>query len=391
MSYRVHEITSPREFAALAPAWDECLESMDVPNPFLTSAWLQAWWEAFGQDYELYVPLVVAEDERLLAAAPLCRHRQSYYGIPLTELCFLGDSTSDRQEFLIRNGRRADGLREHVAKPLATLWDHLRRQVRGITIMRLEQLPMDSPTLAVGRGTNPRLETEPASFLPFVSIDGSWEDFEKSLRKKFRSEMRTRTKVFDSWGSWEFTLRKGTEVEDRLEELIALENRSAKAGQGYAFLCRPENVHFLRGFLARAMPEVEPWLSQLSVSGELVAYLLGFVHGGVYHAYNIAHAPGREKGSPGKWVIHQTIRRCHEAELRGFDFLRGATFIKERWRSQPRRNDRAVWFYAGLRGALLRQAVFRVRPWLKRRQRVSAQEGASDTESLSTDVRGDDN
>ncbi len=361
LPYEIREIEHLDDFLPLAPAWDACLAGSGRDSLFLTSAWLTAWWRAHGRNRSLRI-LCAFVGDRLVAGAPLCSGRTRYYGVPLRETCFVGDVASDRQGFPFVIGHEA---------ALDAIWRRLREAPRGSAIVRLEEMSADEPAVARGRGVWPALESEPSSWLPYLDLTPGWEALEAGLPRKYRSEMRTRPKVYDTWGDWSFRQLRGSAILDRLDETVAVESASHKTAKGRAFYGDPRNLDFMRRLLAAPGP-LEPVLSTLEVRGGVVAYLLGFVHGGVYHAYNTAHLPGFEKGSPGKWIMHRTVQACSEDGLRAVDFLRGASYMKSRFRPEDRPNVRAVAFGRGAVPALLRLAVFRVRPRLRRYRAAAA-------------------
>lgn len=356
LDYQIREIERLDEFEAEAAAWDGLLARSSCDTMFLTSAWLGAWWRAHDGRCRPRV-ICALEGGRLAAAAPLCARRSRYYRVPITELCFLGDLTSDRQDFLARPGE---------AGALEAIWRRLRDQPRGCAIVRLEEMPAQSAAVAAGRRVWRGFESETSSNLPYLPIRSDWAAFEATLSRKFCSEMRTRPKLFAGWGAWRYDVTEGTGILEQLDEAIAVEAASHKARQGRAFYADPANREFMRRLLA-APGAIRPLLFTLRVQQRLVSYILGFVYGGVYHAYNGAFLPGYAKGSVGKWLFHQTVRHAFENGLRGFDFLRGASYLKTRWRPEDRPQVRAVAFQPGLAAELLRLAVFRVRPWMKRR------------------------
>lgn len=351
----IEEINNSRDFAAIAEPWDSCLLAMDKPSFFLTSSWLLNWWTAWGRDRTLCI-LIVKDGERILAGAPLFRHRTRYYKVPVRELTFVGDRTSDRQEFIHRPGQE---------EALTEIWRHLQAGRADHDLIRLEEVPVESATLAAAEQAGLGLASEPTSVLPCIRCSTSWEDFEKTLSRKFRAEMRTRTKVFDSWGDWDFVVKQGAEVVPELDEIRDLELQSLKEDRGYALFADPRNESLLRRIIAVDDVGITPWLSLLRVEGKIVGYLLGFVFADKYHAYNMAFLPDYIKGSPGKWIMHNTIRHVFEAGCGEFDFLRGANYMKSKWHPDLRENLRAVAFCSPLLDATLRPAVFRLRPWLK--------------------------
>ncbi len=343
------------EFRALAGEWDACLATMLSPSLFNHSVWLSAWWSAFGQGRKLHV-VVVKSGSEILAGAALCGRRARYYRMGVSELHFVGEPAADRQEFICRPG---------AEEAVDRIWDHLRIQTQRYDLVRLEEIPQTSSTVTRGRRCGARPEVEISSCLPYIANPGDWKTFERSLRRRFRAEMRSRDKVFASWGTWRLEVHEGNAVAAYLDELRQTERSSQKDRGGYAFLAEDGNWALVSDLARAQASPIEPLLLILRVGDTPIAYTLGFVFDGKYHGYNTAFRSGFEKGSPGKWIIHQTIRLAFERGLREFDFLRGGMDLKARWQPSARRNVRMVLFASGARTAALRFAVFRIRPILK--------------------------
>ncbi|MBE0567883.1 MAG: GNAT family N-acetyltransferase [Krumholzibacteria bacterium] len=354
MSDQVTLIRDPAAFAALAADWDACLATMPGAQPFLTHAWLSAWYAELGSAAQLRV-FVLRRGGILQAAAPLCLRRGRYYGLPVRELVWLGDRTSDRMQFLAR-GEDPALVRD--------LWPHVAAHDEGQHLLRLEEVPADSATAVAVPAAGRLVAREPSSHLPRVAV-GDWDAFEATLARKFKAELRTRTKLFADWGAWRLETDVGPAAAEQLARMAELETLSAKGTGGYAFLAQPANRRFL-GRVLREPGPVLPVLLRLEVGDLLVAYLLCLAHGDALSAYNMAYRPGYEKGSPGKWLLHQAMFWANARGLAVFDFLRGAHDLKARWHPDERTNCRLAVFRAGVVGTLLHVAVFRARPRLKR-------------------------
>lgn len=352
----VELITGKGDFASLREQWDEAVAAMEGANPFLAHVWLTAWCRHLAPEAKLRV-FVVRNGDRLLAAAPLALVRERYYGVPLRALIWIGDRASDRLQFVARTEAKGAA---------AALWTRIREHREGQALVRLEEVPAGSltdHTVAVGGG---RVGRELSSVLPYVDLSRSWEEFEAQLPRKFRSELRTRTRVFDQWGRWKLAVTRGAETARQLGRAAAVEQESAKVAGGYALLADPAQQAFLAEVLAGEDWGVEPVLFHLEVDDAWVAYLLGFVHHSALCAYNMAYRTSYEKGSPGKWLFQEAMRWAHAQGLATFDFLRGANYMKSRWRPERCRNCRLVAFAGGPLPAALHAAVFSLRPRLKR-------------------------
>jgi CelD/BcsL family acetyltransferase involved in cellulose biosynthesis len=353
---RVEVCETPEAFRMLKDPWSILHQGSASRSLFMTWEWLEAWWNAYGAASELRA-VCVYDGRTLVGAAPLVRSRRRYYGMSLVEVAFVGDGASDRQCFL-------DATSDGAAT--SAIWEFILENPFGASILRLEQLPRASPTVTWALAQNARLQTEESSRLPFLRLEGGWAAYEASLSRRFRSEMRTRHKVFASFGSWECRHVRGSQAVEMLPALAAVEAASGKLAKGKGFLADPRNLALLRDFGRMAAPPLlECVASLLSIGGTLVAYLFGMVFDHKYHAYTMAYLPQYAKGSPGKYVMHETIRWAFENGLAEFDFLRGEFQMKENWKPDSRANWRAVGFFQGLRPQFMRWLVFGLRPRLK--------------------------
>lgn len=170
----LRDITEP--WAALADAADARFNM----QPF----WCVPWWKAVGKG-ELYVA-VVESGGQLAALAPLYRER--HFGVDT--LRFLGSHMLGVSEVLVAPDQ--DGAGDE-------LWDFLLNRPRSI--VDLWQLRLVGPGAAALRRTEGhprRVLLGPAS--PFVSLDGSWEDYWVTRRLKFRRELERTERAAERQG-----------------------------------------------------------------------------------------------------------------------------------------------------------------------------------------------
>jgi CelD/BcsL family acetyltransferase involved in cellulose biosynthesis len=371
---------TPDELSSLAADWRQLDEAAVARSPFLTWEWLSAWWTHCREDAE---PAVVTayDGTTLVGAVPLVKRRRAYYRVPVVELAFMGDPASDRQFIL---DRTADGAATDA------IWQFLLTNPLRVDMLRLEQVPEDSRTATRSQAFGNGPVVEVASRLPFIEIKESWATYEKGLSRKFRSEMRTRPKVFEAAGPWRLDFVRGPAAADWVARLAEVEIASHKMDGGRAFLATDAHRALLTAFAAASTPgRVECVVSALIVNDKVEAYLYGFIADGKYHAYNMAFLPTLAKGSPGKYLMHETIRFVFEAGCREFDFLRGESYMKDKWDPALRANVRIVHFYPGIRGAALRWMVFTARPAIKR-WRERRRQAAASTPAPATAPPADD-
>ena len=90
---------------------------------------------------------------------------------------------------------------------LGSLWD----------IVKLEQIPMKSSLLIDNHVTDYRTEMEESSLCPYISVEGSWDEYFKKFSKKFKRDIKHKSNRMNRFGEWEFKVEKRPE---NLEEMF---------------------------------------------------------------------------------------------------------------------------------------------------------------------------
>jgi len=348
-------IKDEQKFKDLRSEWGGLLKKSFTDSIFLTWEWLYSWWLAYSNEKDLNIICVRSEKNELIGIAPLFIHRAQYYRVPVVELGFLGDKASDRQDFIV------DKMHPEVYEVLigqilkARNWD----------IARLEQVPEWSALSSHEQFTK-AYESEIASSLPFVNIASDWETYLKGLPKKFRKDLRNKYNILKREGEWNFEYFTNSEdLEIELEKIFQLEMDSKKMGAGYALFADIRAQDFHKMFSKYCLENGWLNISYLTLNGNPISYLIGYRYNNKYLAYNIAYVPEYYRASPGKLLLHETIKHCFENNLQEFDFLRGETYIKNLWSENIRTNYRIVLFNRGLKAKLLKAFVFSIRPIIK--------------------------
>ena len=341
------------EFSSLRTAWDDLVAGGCGGSLYMSRPWLTAAWRTAEHDSRPLV-ILVSERDRLLAGAALQRRTRLYYGVPFSEVSFLGDGLADRQEFLCRP--------DHP-DATADIWRCLAGNPWRAELLRLEQIPDTSPTLTSGRETLARLQVEPASIVSAMQIGGTWDNYFRNLQAELRRDLRQSERRLTEAGDWRIRHIHGKEIEAFLPAVRDIEMAGYKSAQGKAFLADARNEGFIRAYL-EAAPDDSTALTLLEVDDRIAAYSLGFVHGGTYYGYNTSFDDAFRRTGSGKYVIAQSIRYAIDRHLAVMDFSRGGSHLKARFGGESSINSRAVYFYPGIKGAAARLAVFWIRPRL---------------------------
>lgn len=353
-------ITDSSQFYALKDEWNSLLQKSHTNTIFLTWEWVYTWWEVFGEGGDLFIITVRNEKGELVGIAPLFIKKTKYYKFPVKEITFIGIGHSDRQDFIILKNDTAI-IKEIVSKIYEgkDKWD----------IVHLDQIPSASLLVSGCLSMNFKPEIEFSSLCPYLNIENDWENYFNSLDRRFRYDIRTKTKQLNNLGRYEFKLvRRVNNIGELLTYIEDIEIKSKKNNTEEAFFSVGKNKYFLSKFLTLSMGNNWLAFSTLTVDNNLLAYSLGFIFNNIHYGYNTAYDINYHKYSPGKIVINETIKWFFENKnvIKMFDFSRGGTDIKAKWTSEVQKHLRIVFFNKSLYSNLIKYAVFRVRPRIKK-------------------------
>lgn len=187
-----------------------------------------------------------------------------------------------------------------------------------------------------------RVVAEPMQRSPYIAIESPWDEYEASLNKKFRKDLRRRVRRLEEEGEFAIEVRDGTEGFDTLlSEGFAVEALSWKGEQGTAIEKDPATESFYRD-IARWAAE-RGWLRLwfLRVDGRPIAFCMDLDDGNAYYGLKVAHDPQWSKVSPGMILQDETVKYAFEKKLSSFEFLGDDEAYKLKWTKTCR--ERWAW------------------------------------------------
>src|SRR5829696_7532441 len=181
----------------LLAEWERLARHADA-SPFLWPGWIAAWWRAFGTG-QLEI-LTAYGSARLTGVLPLHRSRGALNSTTNFYTPLFG--------FLAEN--------ETAMKQLTHAL--FSQRARRINLSYLA--PIDTYASLTRAATDIggyRVLTESCQVAPYVVTNGAWDEYERGLRRKFRSELRRRRRRLEEEGQLTLEVHDGTE---RLDELL---------------------------------------------------------------------------------------------------------------------------------------------------------------------------
>jgi CelD/BcsL family acetyltransferase involved in cellulose biosynthesis len=291
--------------------WDRLADRTGAA-PFLRPGWIEAWWRAFGAGR---LEVLREEGEGGVHALLPVRHLHGAVSSP---------SNSHSPRFGVLRDDRAMG-----AALLDKLFARRPAQVSlgfvGALGSSLEELTGAAETAGY-RSLQRTLERS-----PFVTVDGSWEGYERSLDGSVRRDLRRCRRRLEELGR--VTLDVEYDIA-HLDEALALESLGWKRTAGTAIISAPQTAHFYIEVARWAAATGRLRLIFLRVDGRPVAFHLALEDDRTYFPLKGGFDPALRAQSPGRLLIHATLERAFAVGLRRYEFLGGSDAYKLRWATE---------------------------------------------------------
>jgi CelD/BcsL family acetyltransferase involved in cellulose biosynthesis len=292
--------------------WRQHRRLWQQSGPFVSPAWLSAWWQCFGEGAELLL-LMVNDNGRLLGVAPLMVEGR-------TARLIGSEDVSDYLDFLVREGDHQQFF--------TILVNHL--QQRGIRQFRTAPVRPESSVL---RGLAPwagkaghAVGLEERGVSVQMTLPAHWDEYLARLSTKQRHEVRRKLRRLGEAG--EVTTRRiarPQEVEAAMAHFFHWFRLSREDKEVYMTPGRERFFLTLAGQLAET-----GMLNMLAleINGAVAAMVFCIELGSTTYLYNNGFNPRFRSASVGIVSKLMTIRDSIAAGKSCYDFLNGAEEYK---------------------------------------------------------------
>ncbi len=315
-------------FESLGPEVEsewEALADATRASPFRRPGWIAAWWNAFGQGkLEL---ATVRREGRLTAVIPLGRR--------------LGALTSPTNWHTPEFGPVASD-RASLRQLAQALFAHPPRRVSLAFLDSESETASCLREAASGRGLRVLERTLTRS--PYLEIDQTWPEYERSLSRNVRGDAKRRLRRLQELGVITTDVDDGSErLEELLTEGFRIEASGWKGSARSAIASQPRTEIFYRSVARWAAARGWLRLAFLRLDGVPIAFHYCLEHDGTHYFLKGGHDSDYSKFSPGKVLTHSMLSRAFSLGLSSYEFLGGEDAWKLRWTSSSRQR---VLFHA---------------------------------------------
>lgn len=302
MSYTIIQET----FDSLTSLWKGRCNNLRWEPLFVLPAWLEAWWQSFGAEEELYLRSVRSGNE-IIGIAPLMLRGDTASIIGSDDVC-------DFLDFIVAPGREKEFF--------SVLLDDLRQ--KGTARLDLKTVRPDSSVMTglipLAKERKYKVICEENAVSVEVDLPSTWDEYLNMLDKKQRHELRRKLRRLESTAGIDYNCKKPTvqEIDGFMDTFLKLFSLTRKAE-----FMTPRMESFFRS-LARAMTRIGLLgVSTLKLNGHSIAVTLGFDYNQSLYFYNNAYDPGYSHLSVG--IISKVLclrEGIREGKKKG-DFLKG--------------------------------------------------------------------
>ncbi len=158
---------------------------------------------------------------------------------------------------------------------------------------------------------------------PWLPINSSWEDFEKSISSQRRYTVRRARKRAEEMGQLEISVVTPDEhsVEQYLEELFRIEASGWKHREGTSLQMNCQLRKFFHHYSFALARQKKLQFGILRIGDRAVAAQLAVEFAGRYWVLKIGFDEEYARCSPGILLMHESIRYAFEKGLQAFEFL----------------------------------------------------------------------
>ncbi len=338
---------------------------------FLTHAWFRCWWDAFGDDGQLFV-VCVRRGGRLVGVAPLRLTRSRFRGFPVRKLSFLANAYTEEADFIVAGpeGRVVQAILAHLARPRRA-WDILDLSRVRETSALWEHLPDAAPACGLSFVTRPDI------CVPYISITASWKEFLGRRSRNFRKTLNKRRNAIGK--SPEHVrvelLASPDEINGALPEMVQVSSRSWKAERQRALGDKPSDL----AFIDRLSTELgaRGWLNiwMLRHGETPVAYEYHLKYRDVTSPIRADFDEAHRAIAPGAYLEYSIIHSLFDdpkRNVREYNTCADAYAYELRWTDNLRAHSRAWVFAPSWYGKALRALGGLRRPHRKGRKTTLA-------------------
>lgn len=314
---------------AIRAQWDDLYAACPCASTPMDFCWLRGWWAAFGAEYGTGGLRIVTvwRGTDLIAVLPLYVRVASRRHLGVRCLRFISTGEAEHEE-------TCPDYLGLLCLPTdeAACADAVWAEIGRLDWDELELLDLDARSPLVRAGTIPPGVRPVSRGICYIAdLTGGFDAYVQRLGSHGRMKARRLLRDGEQADA-KFEIVGADGIDGAFDDLVRLhQGRWAALGKPGAFAA-PRFVAFHRRLIQEWLPSGRAVLARLSLRGEPVVALYGFVTRQKFDFYQLGmrREPGGPVRSPGNLALLHLMKALAERGVTTFDFLRGSASYKER-------------------------------------------------------------
>jgi len=353
----VNEVITRSDFMALEKEWNDLVEATHE-EPFHRHEFIRTWIEHFAPEADLSILTGRNRTGRLIAALPLMKARGPVSGLMARQILSTSNPHSCRFDMIAEDATTAgDSFFAYLAADKS--WD----------MLRIADVPSGGNAWHLYRAAEAAgfpVGTWESQRSPYLELPSSYDKLLEGMNSHFRSNLRRHRRRLESMGTITFErVTGGTNLQERLEECLAIEQKSWKGLQGTAILQDTETRGFYTQLARIAASHNYLSLFLLNLNGQPIAFHFGFTYGDGYYMPKIGYDEAFAAGCPGLVLLEEIMKDSIRRGLKRCDFLGMDMPWKRDWSKQACRHDWLFIYRDAAFGRALHEIKFKWIPAAK--------------------------
>jgi CelD/BcsL family acetyltransferase involved in cellulose biosynthesis len=319
--YTCETLLEHSAFESIRDEWDILHRAASEPLPTLTSAWLSAWWQAFGEESQLSIRLV-RKNGTLVLGAPLCISRDWYRGRRVRKLHLLSNVWVDRSGLLATGNWQS-----HLAIFVKLL---MRQLGSEYDLLEFGPLASDSILLSAFRKELTKyralVEFVPSLRSPYMMLAGDWDNVLAQLSSSFRQTVKRKLRKIDNLDGVRFEVRHDPEV---FAEIGQISLETWQHDEGTSMVSQLKIREFYSTIIERASQDQSLRVGLMWIKDQPVAFEFNLISQRTLYNFKLGFRKSHADLSPGLllkvFVLKELLSElkglggCGEYDLMGTD------------------------------------------------------------------------
>ena len=315
----VETITEQKPLESIKETWNKLLEKSGTHPPYLTYEWFQTAREILDKEKELYI-IVVKDEEKIIAIAPLLISKKKFLWISFNKLCFIRNANTPFQDFILTTKKE---------EAIALILNYLKEKSHLWNIIELDEMRTDSISKELLKNNcfaNGLYYFEKFKYNSwYLLFEQTWEQGLAKLKSKIRREFKRKLTRLERLG--DLRLVTFTDIESINNHLKIFFDFHEKTWKG-----KEKNAELYYKIADFFSKEKNLFLYTLFLDDKPIAYLYCIKMDEILYGIKTTYDPSYYAFSPGIVLFYKSIADMYnQKNIKEFEIGRGEERFKREW------------------------------------------------------------